>query len=89
MRGFEEGEKPFFKLGEPPEAQTEHDRCRIAEFSRWPRVVLEHERSNISKYLANAGAYLDKVTVDGHMHDLSDIDACLAELAVRVEVDGK
>ncbi len=59
--------------------------CRIREFERWPRLVLEKERAHISRCMAGK-AFLKQEQVDGFLHDLSDIDAVLAQLPVRVEV---
>jgi hypothetical protein len=55
--------------------------CRMPEFTRWTRVMLQHERAAISDYLSRAGAYLEDK--DGLMHDLSDIDYCLSELGTQ------
>ena len=54
--------------------------CRIREFARWDRVMLEHERAHLSKTMASAGAFIDH---DGIMHDLADIDYLLANLHVE------
>jgi hypothetical protein len=56
----------------------EHDGCRIAEFSRWTRLLLEHERSYLSQCLGFWDAFLTPVKKAGIMHDIADIDACLA-----------
>lgn len=67
---------------------TEHGGCRIQEFARWPRVVLEHERSYLSKVMS-ASAFLDEGHKQDLMHDISDIDSILSQLPVRVEVPGE
>ena len=51
--------------------------CRMPEFARWDRTMLQHEREAISGYLARAGSYLEDKS--GLMHDLSDIDYLLAQ----------
>jgi hypothetical protein len=61
------------------------DGCRMPEFTRWTRTMLQHEREGISSYMARAGAYLEDTS--GLMHDLSDIDYCLAELGRQENED--
>lgn len=61
------------------------DGCRMPEFVRWNRTLLQHERASISDYLARAGAYFEDKS--GLMHDLADIDYCLAELGRQEETD--
>jgi hypothetical protein len=69
------------------------DGCRMPEFTRWDRTMLQHEREAISGYLARAGAYLEDKS--GLMHDLSDLDYCLAQLppeenpSPRTKIDGR
>jgi hypothetical protein len=53
--------------------------CRISEFARWDRRMLQHEREGISGYMSRAGAYLDDEARKGLLHDLSDIDYLLAQ----------
>ncbi len=56
----------------------------MAEFQRWPRIVLEHEREHISRALTGQ-AFKKREETEGLMHDLLDIDACLSVLPVRVQ----
>jgi hypothetical protein len=58
----------------------EGDGCRMSEFVRWNRTLLQHERAGISDLMAKNPAYLGEQARKGLMHDLSDIDYCLAEL---------
>lgn len=51
--------------------------CRIREFARWDRTLLQHEREHLSRTMASMGAFVNKNDI---MHDLSDLDYCLAKL---------
>lgn len=64
------------------------DGCRIVEFSRWTRVTLEHERAYLSQCMSFWGVFLSPARKAGIMHDLADIDACLAatDEPLRVQV---
>jgi hypothetical protein len=55
-----------------------HDGCRIEEFRRWTRVMLEHEREHLSRVTGLQAALLSDRQQAGIMHDIGDIDACLA-----------
>ena len=65
------------------------DGCRMPEFVRWTRVMLQHERAAISGLMAREVAYLTEDARKGFMHDLSEIDYCLSELGRQdlVETD--
>jgi hypothetical protein len=54
--------------------------CRIREFARWDRRMLQHEREAISDYLARAGSYLADDGKADLMHDLTDIDYLLGQM---------
>lgn len=54
--------------------------CRIKEFARWDRLMLEHERASISGYMSRAGAYLGDDGKADLMHDLTDIDYLLGQM---------
>lgn len=54
--------------------------CRVAEFARWNRTMLQHERLGISQIMASAAGFIDDTTRDGLLHDLSDIDYLLAQM---------
>lgn len=62
----------------------EHPGCRRAEFSRWTRVMLDHEREFISGVMASA--YTPPWERDLLLRDLADIDACLAALDEPLKV---
>lgn len=57
----------------------EHSGCRIQEFARWNRVTLEHEREYLSKVMAGS-AFIQPSEKFAVLHDITDIDFCLAEL---------
>jgi ABC-type microcin C transport system permease subunit YejB len=59
--------------------------CRLTEFERWPRRVLEHERSYLSRVFEMIKAYAPNDVKANFMHDLADIDFCLSKLPVDVE----
>jgi hypothetical protein len=65
---------------EPLQAADGHSGCRLGQFARWPRVVLEHERAYLSRAVSSRAAFLTAGSKAGIMHDLSDIDRCLAGL---------
>jgi hypothetical protein len=54
--------------------------CRAAEFGRWNRALLQHERALLSKVMANQRAFITETDADAIMHDLQDIDFFLAKL---------
>ena len=60
----------------------------MRQFARWTRVMLEHERAFISQTLDASAALLSPGKKDDLMHDLGDIDVCLANLdePLRVRV---
>jgi hypothetical protein len=62
-----------------------HTGCRIQEFARWPRMMLEHEREYLSSVMANEGAFMGREAQAGILHDLTDIDWLLAELHPRIK----
>lgn len=64
----------------------EHDSCRVQEFARWPRVVLEHEREFLSSVMATSVPFLDSGEKSAILHDLADIDACLAACEKKVKL---
>ena len=66
----------------------DHGGCRIREFAMWPRLVLEHERSHISRAMTGK-MFKTQAEIDGLMHDLADLDHLLSQLPVRVEVPGE
>lgn len=53
--------------------------CRIQEFARWPRLLLERERAYLSEKMASADAFMGDKLRDGIMHDLTDLDYLLAQ----------
>jgi hypothetical protein len=62
-----------------------HNGCRIQEFARWDRRMLEHEREYLSSVMANEGAFMSKDMQAGILHDLIDIDYLLSKLHPRIE----
>lgn len=64
---------------------NDHDGCRVTEFMRWDRVMLEHERAHLSRVMA-ASAYVKATERDAILHELADIDWCLSSLPKRVQV---
>jgi hypothetical protein len=68
---------------EPPD--DGHRECRIREFSRWDRRLLEHERAYISKQFAGQ-AFMSAELREGLGHDLLDLDFLLSQLPVRIDV---
>jgi len=66
----------------------DHAGCRLGQFARWTRVMLEHERSFISGEMARTAAFMPAWERDLLLHDLADIDRCLAALGepLRVQV---
>jgi hypothetical protein len=65
---------------EPPQAAPGHSGCRLGQFARWPRVVLEHERAYLSRITALGAGFIRTEERAAIMHDLEDIDRCLAGL---------
>ena len=61
-----------------------HEECRLREFVRWPRIVLEHEREYLSRTMSGK-AFLAPDEVTSIMHDLADIDGALSQLPKRIE----
>ena len=59
--------------------------CRMPEFTRWNRTLLQHERSAISDMMASP--FTGDELRSGLMHDLADIDYCLAELGRQENAD--
>lgn len=57
-----------------------HEGCRLREFQRWPRVVLEHEREFLSAEMGQSGAFIDDQERVRVLHDLQDLDHFLAQL---------
>lgn len=53
--------------------------CRIQQFARWDRLMLQHERAFLSDKMASASAFMGDAMRDGIMHDLTDIDYLLAQ----------
>lgn len=53
--------------------------CRLTEFKRWPRLVLERERAYLSAVMCQMVAYVPTEEKMLIMHDLTDLDAALAE----------
>ena len=64
---------------------AEHDGCRIKEFARWNRVLLQHEREHISRAMAGR-AFKRQEEIDGLMHDLTDLDYLLSQYPAEVEI---
>lgn len=63
----------------------EHKRCRMAEFRRWNRVVLVHERESLSRYMGERRAFMSERELADTMHEITDIDWCLSQLGLRGE----
>lgn len=57
-----------------------HERCRIREFVRWPRVVLEHEYTYLSAEMGQSGAFIDEQEKSRVLHDLADISYLLSQI---------
>jgi hypothetical protein len=74
-----------FTTASPIDPGPAHRACRIAEFIRWSRVMLEHEREHLSKVMAGR-AFMREDEVAGVMHDLTDIDYVLSYHPPRIEV---
>jgi hypothetical protein len=64
---------------------VEPERCRLDEFERWTRVVLEHEREHLSRYMGDAAAFMSRDEREATLHEITDIDWCLALLTARGE----
>lgn len=67
----------------PPDG---HSGCRIREFAQWDRLMLEHEREYLSRYMAHLSPFLKDAASTDLMHDITDIDYLLQQMAPRVEV---
>lgn len=65
-----------------------HEDCRLREFVRWSRVMLEHEREHLSRVMRGK-AFLPAAEQEAVMHELTDIDWCLSHLEKRVSVPGE
>lgn len=61
-----------------------HGGCRIKQFARWNRVMLEHEREYLSKAMT-ASAFMGREEAEGILHDITDIDYLLQQFKPRVE----
>ena len=61
-----------------------HNGCRIREFARWNRIMLEHEREHLSKAMT-AGAFMMEWERELIVHDLTDIDYLLTQFEPRVK----
>lgn len=62
------------------QAVDDHKDCRLEEFARWPRMLLERERQHLSRVMAEASAFIDYTEQNLIVHDLSDIDWVLARI---------
>jgi hypothetical protein len=62
-----------------------HEDCRLREFVRWPRVVLEHEYEHLSKVMVGA-SFLVPAEHDLVLHDLADISWTLQHHPRKIEV---
>lgn len=58
-----------------------HTSCRLAEFSRWPRVFLEHERQYLSTVLAEQGWCLKPGEANEILHEITDLDWLLSQIS--------
>lgn len=68
----------------PHFTDDEHQGCRVSEFARWDRIVLEHEREHLSKCMTGA-AFMRPAESEAILHEISDIDYLLAQLPKRVK----
>jgi len=57
-----------------------HADCRVVEFERWDRRMLQHERAYLSKVLAEQAAITSKSEQAAILHEISDIDAILSTM---------
>jgi hypothetical protein len=57
-----------------------HERCRLGEFLRWNRVMLEHERERLSRAMDQQRALLSEAEKRAILHEVTDIDWCLSML---------
>jgi hypothetical protein len=64
----------------------EHSGCRIQQFARWNRVMLEHERQHLSRVMAYRTGFLNEEARVGILHDLADIDNCLLQFETRIKL---
>lgn len=62
-----------------------HSECRVREFARWNRVMLEHERAYLSRCMTGS-AFLQPGQAEGLLHDITDIDYLLQEHEKRIQV---
>lgn len=60
------------------------DGCRMHEFARWSRIMLEHEREHLSRALATRSGFMDEGTRAGILHDIKDVDYLLSGLETRI-----
>jgi hypothetical protein len=60
--------------------EGEGNGCRMREFARWNRTLLQHEREGISAFIDKNPAYLDEPARAGLLHDLTDIDYLLSQM---------
>jgi hypothetical protein len=62
-----------------------HGSCRISQFARWNRVMLEHEREHLS-YVMTGSALIQPWERELILHDIADIDYLLSQFEPRVKV---
>jgi hypothetical protein len=62
-----------------------HGACRIRDFARWDRRMLEHEREHLSRAMTGV-AFMQPEEADGLLHDITDIDYLLQYHPKRVQV---
>jgi hypothetical protein len=60
-----------------------HERCRLGEFRRWNRVMLEHEREHLSRVMDQQAAFLAEAEKRAILHEVTDIDYCLSLTSPR------
>ena len=65
-----------------------HEECRLREFVRWPRIMMEHERDYLSR-LMRGKAFLKPGDTEAILHELADLDWCLSQLPKRIATDGR
>jgi len=61
----------------------QHGGCRMTEFARWNRVMLEHEREHLSRAMTGS-SFMQQWERELIVHDLTDIDYLLTQFEPRV-----
>jgi hypothetical protein len=62
-----------------------HGSCRISEFARWNRIMLEHEREHLSQVMTSS-SFMMQWERDLIVHELTDIDYLLQQFEPRLKV---